>query len=76
MHQAIKQRFTKELLTSIGVHFIIQCVQTVMYLLLRNFIVHPDPQTRTFLISLVIFPLLALGLWLIVRPSSVQHGFD
>lgn len=74
MHHSFKSRFVKELLSIIGILFIIQGAQTGLYLFLRNFIAHPNPQTRTCLISLVIFPVLALGLWLIARPSSVQLG--
>lgn len=74
MNHSLKERLVNELLRIFVILFIIQVVQTVLYLLLRNFIVHPDPQTRTCLISLVIFPFLALGLWLIARPSFPQLG--
>lgn len=74
MHEFKIKAYIKQAGIIFGLLFIIQCFQTALELMLRNIINHPDPQIRTCLISLVIFPILGLGLWLIARPTPSQLG--
>ncbi len=72
--QTSRHQFWLQFLKIIGLLILIQSVQVLLYLAVFKLISHPDAQTRTCLIYLVVMPVLGLALLLIARPSADQLG--